>query len=64
VAILQTQRGIGGVVSLLFAWVVIVIPLQSKCAKHALHLQTDPPLILLAGFSLVVRIDAIGSLLE
>jgi hypothetical protein len=60
----QTQRGIGWVVSLFLARMVVIVALQFKGAKHALQLQRFPPFPLLSRLGLVGGVQAVGSLLQ
>ena len=59
VARLQAQRGIGGIMPLLFAFMVVVSALQGEGAKHARELELGPALGLLARLGLVGGIDPI-----
>ncbi len=60
----QPQRRIGGIMALVLALVVIIIPLQLKGAKQAVNLEAGPSLGLLAGLGLIGRINAVGGLLQ
>src|ERR1039458_5730176 len=60
----QTQRGIGGIVSLFLARMVVIVTLQWEGAKDALQLQGVPPFPMLPRPGLVGDIQAIGGLLQ
>jgi hypothetical protein len=64
VAHFQPQRGIGRVMPLVFAFMVVIVPAQLESAKNPLPLDRFPTLANLSGFGLVSCIDALGGLLE
>jgi hypothetical protein len=61
---LQPQRRIGRIMSLLFAFLVVVVALQFAGAKDALDAEAGPPLVVLARLGLVGGINAVGSSLQ
>ena len=61
---LQPQSGIGRIKSLLFAFVVVIVPLQDEGAEHAIDLRADSSLILLAQLGPVGGVNAISGLLQ
>jgi hypothetical protein len=61
---LQAQRGLGRIMALFFACMVIVIALQFEGTKDAIDPQAFPSLALLARFGLVGGVDAVGGLLQ
>lgn len=64
IAHLQTQRGVGGMVALILALVIVVIPLQREAAKYPLNTDRFPALARLSGLGLIAGIGAVGGLLE
>jgi hypothetical protein len=64
IAHFQTQCGVGGMVALILAGVVVVIPLQMEAAEDALHPDGFPTLARLSGLGLVTGIGPIRRLLE
>jgi len=64
VAALQSQRGIGRVMSLMLASMVVVIALEREGAKQAIDLETFPSLALLPRLGLVGGIDLVGGGLQ
>jgi len=61
---LQAQRGIGWIVALLFALVIVVSAEQIEAAKNPLHPKGFPAFEDLSGFGLVGRVDPIDGLLQ
>ena len=64
VAHLQTQRRIGRAVPRLFAFMVVVVPLQFEATKQAIDLEAFPSLAWLARLGLAGAIDPIGGPLQ
>jgi hypothetical protein len=60
----QSQGRIGRGVPFLLARMIVIVPFQGEEAEDAVEGQRHPPLALPAGFGLVSRIDAVGSLLQ
>ena len=49
----QAQRGIGGVMTLPLAFMVVIVSLQRERTEHALDLGADPSLVVLAWLGLI-----------
>lgn len=64
IAHFQTQGGVGGMVALLLAGVIVVIPLQWEAAEEALHPDGFPALARLSGLGLVAGIGPVRRFLE
>jgi len=64
IAHLQTQCGVGRIVALILARVIVVIPLQPEAAKDSLHRDGFPALATLPGFGLIAGIGPVSGLLE
>src|ERR1017187_111118 len=62
--VFQAQRGIGRIMALGFAGMVVIVALQFEGAKHARHLDAGPALVVLARLGLVVGVRSVGCLLK
>lgn len=60
----QTQGGIGRIVPAVFLWIVVIIALQFKAAKDALHPKLHPSFVMPSGPGLVGGVDLIGATLQ
>lgn len=64
IAHIQTQGGVGGMVALSLAGLIVVIPLQLEVAEEALHPDGFPALAPLSAFGLIAGIGPIRGFLQ
>ena len=64
VSALQSERGVGRIIPLLFAFVVVIVAIDRKVTKGAVDRDSHPAFALLPRFGLVGGVDPVGGVLQ